>query len=387
MNPSTDPTAPAATIDPATASADIDPAALWHNLTAIAELVAPARVMAVVKADGYGHGAAVCARVAREAGAPWLGVATIGEALALRRAGDTGPILAWLHGPEEDFEPAVADDVDVTAGSVDQLSSALMAAAACEKTARVHLELDTGMRRAGADPGHWAQLCEAAVECERSGAVRITGIWSHLACADDPADPATDAQAAVFADAVAHARGVGLDPELIHLANSAAALTRPDLRHDAVRLGIAMYGIDPGDGLAAAAGIELRPVMRLRAHLVAVRTAEAGDGVSYGFTWRAPRRTTLGLVPLGYADGILRAAGNTAQVRVGNRLVPIVGRVCMDQFMIDLGPDAPDAVGDEVTVFGAPAGPRAEDWARACGTIGYEIVSRIGSRVPRAVVE
>lgn len=371
--------------DPHTASATIDTDALRHNIDAIAHHVAPAQVMAVVKADGYGHGAVTCARVAREAGAPWLGVATIGEALVLREAGDTGPILSWLHGPEEDYEPAVADGIDVTAGTVDQLSSALMAAAACEKTARVQLELDSGMRRAGSDPAEWDHLCRAALECEQTGAVKITGIWSHLATADEPDHPATQKQADAFVDAVAHARSVGLEPEIVHLANSAAALGHPELHHDAVRLGIAMYGIDPGDGCATRAGVELLPVMRLRAQLVAVRRVNEGDGVSYGHSWIAPHDTTLGLVPLGYADGILRAASGRVKVRVGNRMVPIVGRVCMDQFMIDLGPDAPDAVGDEVTLFGAVDGPRAEDWAEGCDTIGYEIVSRIGSRVPRVL--
>ena len=372
-------------IDPHTASATIDTDALRHNIDAIAQHVAPAQVMAVVKADGYGHDAVTCARVAREAGAPWLGVATIGEALVLREAGDTGPILSWLHGPEEDYAPAVADGIDVTAGTVDQLSSALMAAAACEKTARVQLELDSGMRRAGSDPAEWDHLCRAALECEQTGAVKITGIWSHLATADEPGHPATQKQAEVFADAVAHARSVGLEPEIVHLANSAAALEHPELHHDAVRLGIAMYGIDPGDGCATRAGVDLWPVMRLRAQLAAVRHVNEGDGVSYGHSWIAPHDTTLGLVPLGYADGILRAASGKVKVRVGNRTVPIVGRVCMDQFMIDLGPNAPDAVGDEVTLFGAVDGPRAEDWAEGCDTIGYEIVSRIGGRVPRVL--
>ena len=372
-------------IDPHTASAVIDPEAIRHNVDAIARLVAPAHVMAVVKGDGYGHGATVCAQAAREAGASWLGVATIGEALHLRESGDTGPILAWLHGPDEDFSAAVADEIDVTAGSVDQLSSVLMAAAAVEKTARVQLEIDSGMRRAGCAPGDWAHLCEAAAECERSGAVKITGIWSHLATADDPTHPGTERQAGVFADAVAEARAAGLDPEIVHLANSAATLSRPDLRHDAVRLGIAMYGIDPGDAMAKAAGVELRPAMRLRTQLVAVRSVNEGDGVSYGNTWVAPYDTTLGLVPLGYADGILRYAGNRARVQIGNRQVPIVGRVCMDQFMIDLGPDAPDAVGDEVTLFGGPISPTAEDWAEACDTIGYEIVARLGERIPRVL--
>lgn len=382
-------------IDPATASAVIDLDAFAHNYRTIVDHVAPALAMAVIKGDAYGHGAVRCARAARDAGATWLGVATVGEALELREAGDTGRIVAWLHGPEEDMTPAVADDIDIAAGSVDQLSSALMAAAACERTARVHLEIDSGMRRAGADPADWEHLCQAAVECEQTGAVKIVGIWSHLATADDPGNPATDAQARVFTDAVATARGLGLDPEVVHLGNSAAALIHPELHHDMVRVGIALYGIDPNPdapgitddapGIIGRSGLDLRPVMRLRAHLAAVRDAAPGDGVSYARTWVAEQPTRLGLVPLGYADGILRCAGNNAEVFVGGRRVPLVGRVCMDQFVVDLGPDAPDAVGDEVTLFGGAPAPSAEDWGRACGTIGYEIVSRLGSRIPRVL--
>lgn len=369
-------------IDPQTASAQIDLAALAHNVRAVRDHVAPAQVMATVKADAYGHGLLECAAAAREAGADWLGVASMGEALALREAGDTGRILSWLHGPDEDFAPAVADEIDVTASSLDQLSSALMAAAICEKPARVQLELDSGMGRAGCSPADWEQLCSAAAECESTGGIKVTGVWTHLATADQPGSQVLNDQQQVFDRAVAQARAAGLEPEVVHLSNSAAALTQPELRHDLVRLGIAMYGIDPGGELIAMSGLDLQPVMRLRAQLVQVREVPKGAGVSYGHTWHAPQDTRLGLVPLGYGDGILRMAGNRVEVHVGGRRVPIVGRVCMDQFVVDLGPDASDTVGDDVILFGGD-GPRAEDWAEACETIGYEIVTRIGTRVPR----
>ncbi len=382
------PVDPAGTINPATASADIDLAAFRANVAAIRRHVGGAAMMVVVKADGYGHGMVACAREARAAGAEWLGVATPAEALALRDAGDTGPLLAWLYGVDEDLSPLVAAGVDVSAQSVEQVGRLAGAAATVERRARVHLKIDTGLARNGATSADWPDVCAAAAEAEEAGAVDVVGVWSHLAAADEPGHPSIAHQLAAFQQAYTQARAAGLEPALRHLANSAGALILPDARFDLVRVGIAAYGIDPAPGIAERAGVELRPVMRLRAQLAQVKPLEAGAGVSYGWTWRAEQPTVVGLVPLGYADGIPRHAGNRAQAGMLGRRLPIRGRVCMDQFVVELGPGADAGAGDDVTLFGngADGAPTAEDWAEWCGTIGYEIVTRIGARVPRRYV-
>ncbi|WP_331714648.1 alanine racemase [Auraticoccus cholistanensis] len=370
-------------IHPATASAEIDLEAYQHNLRQLAAHVAPAELLAVVKADAYGHGLVPCARAAREAGVPWLGVATPGEALALRESGDTGRLLCWLYGPDEDLTSLVAADVDVSASSVEQVSDLVAAAATCERSARVHLKVDTGLHRNGSPLEEWPALVGAAAEAERFGALEVVGVWSHLAAAEDPDHPSTDAQLQAFEEALEIARAEGLEPATNHLANSAGALLLPRSHHQMVRVGIAGYGVDPAPGVAASAGVALRPVMRLRAQLVNVKDVAEGQGVSYGHTWVADRDTRVGLVPLGYADGIPRHASSRAEVWVGDRRAPVRGSVCMDQLVIELGPDAPEQVGDEVVLFGAPPAPTAEEWGQVCGTIGYEIVARIGARVPR----
>jgi alanine racemase len=374
-------------IHPSTARAEIDLAAFRANVGAISRHIGEAKLMVVVKADGYGHGLLACAREARFAGAEWLGVATPAEALVLRDAGDTGPLLAWLYGLEEDLSPLVAADVDVSAQSVEQLSRLSAAAATVERRARVHLKIDTGLSRNGASAAEWPQLCAAAAEAEQAGALQIVGVWSHFAAADEPGHPATERQIQAFFSAEERARAAGLQPRLRHLSNSAGALVVPEAHLDLVRVGIAAYGIDPAPGIAAMAGVELRPVMTLRAQLINFKQLAAGSGVSYGWTWIAKEATAVGLVPLGYADGIPRHAGNTAQVGWRRRQVPVRGRICMDQFVVELGRlDA--AIGDEVIIFGPgdSGEPTAEDWARWCGTIGYEIVTRIGIRVPRVMV-
>ena len=370
-------------VDPATASADVDLAALRANVTTLRRHVGPARLMVVVKADGYGHGMLPCARAARAAGAEWLGAATPGEALALREAGDTGPVLTWLYGVEEDLTPLVAVGVDVSVSSVDQLAQVVTAAATAEERARVHLKIDTGLSRNGAPAARWDELCAAAAEAESVGALEVVGVWSHLAAADEPGHPATPLQITAFEEACARARAAGLTPTLRHLANSAAALVVPEARYDLVRVGIAAYGIEPAPGLAARAGVRLRPVMTLRAQLAAAKDIAAGAGVSYGWTWVAERPTTVGLVPLGYADGVPRHASNRAEVAVGGARAPLRGRVCMDQFVVEL-PEG-GAAGDEVVLFGSgeTGEPTAAEWADWCGTIGYEIVTRVGVRVPR----
>lgn len=379
-------------IDPRTASAEIDLTALGDNVRAIAAHVAPAEVMVVVKADAYGHGIVPCARAARAAGAAWLGVATINEARLLREDGDTGRLLCWLFGEDEDLVVPIALDIDIAVHHPAQLSRVVAAAATAGRTARIHLKIDTGLTRNGCPPELWDDLCSDAVDAAEAGAVEVVAVWSHFAAADDPEHPANAQQLAVFNAAVDRARSLGLTVGIRHLANSAAALAMPAAHFELVRVGLAAYGVDPADGdLAERAGVRLRPVMRLRAQLVSTRAIAPGTAISYGHRWTAADSTVVGLVPLGYADGIPRAASGWgsepgASVLVEGsdpRRAPIVGTVCMDQFVVDLGPDAREEAGDEVTLFGGPDTPGASDWARACGTIGYEIVTRIGARVPR----
>ncbi|HEY5882879.1 MAG TPA: alanine racemase [Nakamurella sp.] len=373
-------------IDPRTASALIDLDAFVTNIETLRAHVAPAAVMVVVKADAYGHGMIECARVAREAGADWLGVATPEEALAVREAGDRGRLLAWLYGPDTDLTPVVDADVDLSAQSAEQIARIVLAAGIAERRARVHLKIDTGLSRNGATAGDWPAVCRAARHAEQIGGLEVVGIWSHLAAADEPGASSIHDQQTAYEAAYGVALGAGLTPSMRHLSNSAGALLLPQARYDLVRIGIAAYGIDPDPGIAALAGVTLRPVMRLRAQLCNVKIVDAGAGVSYGHTWHASAPTTLGLVPLGYGDGIPRHAGNTAEVSWLGGRAGVRGRICMDQFMIELGAaDTRAQVGQEVTLFGPGdhGEPTAADWAGWCGTIGYEIVTRIGARVPR----
>jgi alanine racemase len=371
-------------IDPATACAEIDLAAFRHNVATL-QACAGVPAMVVVKADGYGHGILECAREARIAGAEWLGVATPTEALTLREAGDVGPVLTWLYGVEEDLAPPVAADIDVSAHSVEQIGRLAAAAATAERRARVHLKIDTGLSRNGAPAYDWQHVCAAAAEAEHAGALEVVGIWSHLAAADEPGHPSVPVQVEAFKRAYEQARAAGLEPTLRHLANSAGALVVPESRLDLVRVGIATYGIDPAPGIAALAGVVLRPVMRLRSQLVNVKQISAGAGVSYGLTWTAEAATTVGLVPLGYGDGIPRHASNRAWVGWSGTRVPVRGRICMDQFVVELGAGKVAEPGEEVVLFGPGdrGEPTAAEWAAWCDTIGYEIVTRIGSRVPR----
>jgi alanine racemase len=377
-------TAAVAGIDPATACAEIDLAAFRQNVATL-HACAGVPVMVVVKADGYGHGILECAREARIAGAEWLGVATPAEGLTLREAGDVGPMLAWLYGVQEDLAPLVAADVDVAAHSVEQIGRLAAAAAIAERRARVHLKIDTGLSRNGAPSYDWQYVCAAAAEAEHAGALEVVGIWSHLAAADEPGHPSVPVQIEAFKRAYEQARAAGLEPTLRHLANSAGALVVPEARMDLVRVGIATYGIDPAPGIAALAGVVLRPVMRLRSQLVNVKQISADAGVSYGLTWTTKAPTTVGLVPLGYADGIPRHASNRAWVGWSGTRVPVRGRICMDQFVVELGAGKVADPGEEVVLFGTGdrGEPTAAEWAAWCDTIGYEIVTRIGSRVPR----
>jgi len=361
----------------------VDLDAIADNVATLRELAGVA-MMTVVKADGYGHGLAESGRAARAGGAQWLGVAVAEEALALRAAGDTGRVLSWLRVPGEDLEPLVRADVDVTAYTEAELGEVVAASRATGGTARLQLKVDTGLSRGGAPPEHWRGLVEAAAAAEQTGDVRVTGLWSHLACSDEPDHPANDAQQRVFEDALEVAEAAGLDPEVRHLSNSAAALLRPGAAYDLVRCGIASYGISPAPAVVPAEQAGLVPAMTARARLAMVKRVPAGAGVSYGHTYVTERVTTLGLVPVGYADGVPRHASSRAHVLVGGRQRLVAGRVCMDQLVVDLGDDHAEA-GDEAVLFGTgrDGGPTAEDWADAAGTIGYEIVTRIGGRFAR----
>ena len=369
---------------PSRAEIVVDLAAIRHNVRILRDLVQvddPVQLMVVVKADGYGHGMVEAAAAAREAGADWLGVATIDEALALRAAGDRGPLLCWLSAPGDDFAGAVAAGVELTAYTVEELDEI-----AAVEGARVQLKVDTGLSRGGASRAVWEPFFAAAAAHEAAGRIRVSGIWSHFAASDEPAHPSNDVQEAAFREALGLAEAAGLDPEVTHLANSAAAILRPSSHFDLVRCGIAAYGLDPAPGATPRLG--LRPAMTVRARLVMSKPLAAGDGVSYGHTWVADHDTSVGLVPAGYGDGVPRAAGNAASVWVEDSRRPIRGRVCMDQIVVDLHGELPPP-GTEVVLFGTGqrGEPTAQDWAEAVGTISYEIVTRIGGRFARRHVD
>ncbi|MFJ8951942.1 alanine racemase [Streptomyces sp. NPDC102381] len=373
---------------PLRARAEIDLAALKANVRALRAHAPGAAFMAVVKADGYGHGMIPVARAAKEAGAEWLGAATAEEALELRAAGLTGRIMCWLWVPGGPWRAGIEADLDMSVSGMWALREVVDAARATGRTARIQLKADTGLGRNGCLPADWPELVREAVKAQRDGFVNVTGLWSHFACADEPGHPSIAAQLTAFREMVAHAEGEGVTPEVRHIANSPGTLTLPETHFDLVRPGIAMYGISPSPEVGTPGDFGLRPVMTLKANLALVKHAPGGLGVSYGHHYVTPGETTLGLVPLGYADGIPRHASGTAPVLISGKRRTIAGRVAMDQFVVDLGGDEP-AAGDEAVLFGPGDGgePTAEDWAVASGTIAYEIVTRIGSRVPRVYVD
>ncbi|MEV7752846.1 alanine racemase [Streptomyces griseofuscus] len=374
---------------PPRARAEIDLGALRANVRTLRARVGDAAVMAVVKADGYGHGAVPCARAAVEAGATWIGTALPEEALALRAAGLSQRVLCWLWVPGGPWRQAIEADIDMSLSGMWALREVTEAARAAQRTARVQLKADTGLGRNGCQPGaDWAELVAAALRAEAEGLVRVTGLWSHFACADEPGHPSIDAQLTRFREMVAYAEEQGVRPEVRHIANSPATLTLPETHFDLVRPGIAMYGLSPSPEVGTPADFGLRPVMTLSASLALVKRVPGGHGVSYGHHYVTPGDTTLGLVPLGYGDGVPRHASGAGPVLVDGKWRTAAGRVAMDQFVVDLGGDEPP-VGSEAVLFGPGdrGEPTAEDWATACGTIVYEIVTRIGTRVPRVYVD
>jgi alanine racemase len=361
--------------------AAVDVEAIADNVRHLRRLT-DSEIIAVVKADGYGHGAFRSAVAALQGGASRLGVADIAEALALRRAGITAPILAWLHAPGTSFAEAVAADIELGISGIDQLQQ-VAAAARGDRPAAVHIKIDTGLSRNGVAPADYRVVFSEAARLERIGRLRVVGIFSHLSNAS-----ADDDRAAlrVFEEGVVTAASFGLTPPLRHIAATHAAIALPEARLGCVRIGIGLYGLSPF-GERTSAELGLRPAMTLRASIASVRRVAAGQGVSYGYDYRAGRDTTLALVPLGYADGVPRQASGAGPVTIGGRRYTVAGRIAMDQFVIDVGED-PVSVGDEVVLFGDPTlgVPSATDWAEVAGTINYEIVTRIGPRVPRRQV-
>lgn len=356
--------------------------AIRANVRHLREIAAPARVMAVVKADAYGHGAVPVARAALEAGAGWLGVAHFTEGLALREAGIDAPILAWLHTPDTDFAAGIEAGIDVGVSGW-ELEPVVAAARQLERPARVHLKIDTGLGRNGCPPALWEDLVNRAVEYQELGLLRVVGVFSHLAVADEPHRPETDDQVDRFREAVAVAENAGLDLEVRHLANTPGTLSRPDAHFDMVRVGLGIYGLSPFE-TQTPEELGLVPAMTLRGRVANCKQVPAGQGVSYGLNYLTTEPTTLVLVPLGYADGIPRSVTGV-QVAIGGKRYDLVGRVAMDQFVVDLRTnDAGDLLGEEVILFGpGPDVPDAQDWAVGAGTINYEIVTRVSPRVPR----
>ncbi len=361
------------------AEAVIDLDAYRANIEALAACAPGSALMAVVKANAYGHGMEQCARAAREAGAAWLGVATPAEALAVRALGDTGPVLCWLAAPGADYASVVEADVEVTASSVEQLEEIL---ASASSRPRVQLKVDTGLSRNGAFGEEWSRLVEATATAQSASRLEHTGTWSHFACADDPGHPANDAQEKAFIQAIEELEAAGLAPGLLHLSNSAATLARPSAHLDLVRVGISSYGLAPAPRMAFST--PLRPVMTLRGRLAGVKRVPAGTSVSYGHRYTTERETTLGLVPVGYAEGLPRNASNRVQAAFAGQRVRVAGTICMDQVVVDLG-DLPAERGDVVTLFGPgdDGEPTAQEWADVADTITYEVVTRIGGRTVR----
>lgn len=346
----------------------VDLSAICENVAGLRTAAGDAAAMVVVKANAYGHGAVPVARAALDAGADWLGVVDIDEALELRAAGIAAPLLCWLHAPDADFGSAIEADVDLGVGSIEQLE-----AIASVGGARVQVKVDSGLGRGGAAEAEWEALFAAAAAHERAGRLAVRGVWSHLAGADDAA------QATAFDRALDAAAAAGLAPDVVHLASTAAGIANPALRYGLVRFGISTYGLRAVEG-----GPTLRPAMTLEATVVSAKRVAAGTGVSYGHDYVTAAETTLALVPLGYADGIPRQASGRGPVSINGTTYRIAGRVAMDQIVVDVGDD-PVRVGDRAVVFGDPAQgvPSADDWAEAAGTINYEIVTRIGPRVTR----
>jgi alanine racemase len=369
------------------AEAVVDLGAIAHNVRMLREHAGAAQLMAVVKADGYGHGATRVAHTALAAGAAELGVATIDEALALRADGITAPVLAWLHPPGIDFAPALQGNVEIAVSSVRQLDELLDAVRRTGATATVTVKVDTGLNRNGVSPAQYPAMLTALRRAVAEEEVRLRGLMSHMVFADQPANSINDVQAQRFSALLAQAREEGVEFEIAHLSNSSATMSRPDLAFDMVRPGIAVYGLSP---VPERGNMGLIPAMTVKCAVTLVKSIRAGEGVSYGHTWIAEQDTTVALLPIGYADGVFRSLGGRLEVLINGRRRPGVGRICMDQFLVDLGPGQVDvAEGDEAILFGpgTRGEPTAQDWADLLGTIHYEVVTSPRGRITRTYRE
>lgn len=366
-----------ATVRTKRATAKVNLAAIEHNIQVLKQ-TAGVPVLAVVKADGYGHGAVPVALAAKSAGADWLGVAFLDEAFELRYNNVPGPILAWLLDESDDFSQALDQDIDLSVSSLSILRKISDLAKQRDMNARVHIEVDTGLSRAGVAISEFEDFFADLLTIEN---IEVISIWSHLACADEPKNAANEMQQKNYEYALAIAASHGVVPQLRHIANSAGALVHPNLRYDMVRCGIATYGVAPGGELSEATEFKLKAAMTVVSQIASVRKLNSGDGVSYSFKWNASKPTTVGLIPIGYADGVMRHVSKTGSITYRGKQFPIVGTVCMDQFVVDFG-DTEISVGEEVILFGE-GGLSAHGWAQQVDAIGYELVTRLGSRVER----
>lgn len=362
---------------PTCARVDLD--AIAHNIRLVRERVAPADVMAVVKADAYGHGAVPVARAALRAGASWLAVALVEEGEELRAAGITAPILLLSEPTVGSAARLAAADLTPTIYTLELAESLRVQAARRGRPLQVHIKADTGMGRVGIPRPQWDRFLR---NLRAWPELKVQAFWTHLACADEPGHPSIERQVRRFDEFLQLARTHGFDPVLSHIANSAASLTLDQSGHDAVRLGIAMYGCAPSEQLADAA--DLRPAMRLVTEVAFVKRIPEGTSVSYGHTWTSPSEGRLATLPVGYADGMPRNLSNRIEVLIGGRRYPVVGSICMDQILVWCGDDEIEP-GDEVVLIGRQGDDEvtALEWARTLGTITYEVVTGIGGRVPR----
>jgi alanine racemase len=366
------------------ASAEVNLSAIADNLKLIKSKT-DAQVLAVVKADAYGHGLIQVGKAATDAGADWLGTALLEEGIALRNSGIKIPIISWLTPLGEDFKTAIDLNLDLSISSVELLSEIIAAGKSVKKIPRVHIEVDTGMSRGGVGDD-WQIFVDHLIKALKSNEINVVGIWSHFARADEPDEKMNKEQLSTFEDRIKSLATAGVSPEFIHIANSAASLTNKGSHKNIIRWGIGLYGLSPDiNNLGDSKLLKLKPAMKLKAKLHLVKTVKAGASVGYGGTAVTKSDTKLGVVTLGYADGIPRNANKLAGVFAAGMRAPLIGRVSMDQFVVDLGINSLAKTGDEVIVFGDGGSGEytADEWAKASGTINYEIVTRIGSRVPR----
>jgi len=366
------------------ASAEINLSAITQNFKSIKSRTT-ADVLAVVKADAYGHGLIPVSKALEEAGADWFGTALLEEAINLRKAGILKPIISWLTPLGEDFKSAIDLDIDLGIPSIDLLDEVIKAASLTGKSARIHLEIDTGMSRGGA-LSEWDQLIKSVLAGVNLKQLKVIGIWSHFARADEPDELMNQEQLSLFEQRVNQAKAAGIDAQFIHIANSAALFTNKSAHKNIIRSGIALFGLSPDvKTIGDSSSLSLKPAMKLKAKLNLVKEVTAGSSVGYGGTAVLKSDTKLGVVALGYADGIPRSTNNLAGVFVDKKRAPIIGRVSMDQFVVDLGITSTAKTGDEVIVFGDGSNGEytVDEWAKAANTINYEIITRIGPRVPR----